>query len=69
MPAPLVVRAWRAPLLRAPQTPLEPLPPVERRPARAGQKRATRPAWAADGRATGRAPGRPPRQAPSSAHL
>ena len=37
------------------QTPLEPLP-APRCPARAGQMRATRPAWAADVRATNRAP-------------
>jgi hypothetical protein len=37
--------------------PFEPLPLVRRRPARAGQMRATRPAWAADVRATNRTPG------------
>ena len=37
--------------------PLEPLPLVRRRPARAGRMRATRPAWAADVRATNRTPG------------
>jgi len=47
----------RAPLLRAEQTPLEPLPLPRQHPARAGQMRATRPAWAAAMRATDRAPG------------
>jgi len=46
----------RAPLLRAEQTPLEPLPAPRQHPARAGQKRATRPAWAAELRATNRVP-------------
>jgi hypothetical protein len=50
-----VCRAGRAPLLRAEQTPLEPLPAPRRRPTRAGQKSHT-PCGAADVRATGRAP-------------
>jgi hypothetical protein len=41
-------RAGRATLLRVRQTLLEPLLALTRRPARAGQMRATRPAWAAE---------------------
>src|SRR4029450_521619 len=47
-------RAGRAALLRAEQPPFEPLPALGRLPDCAGQKRATRPAWAADERATAR---------------
>ncbi len=50
-------RAGRATLLRVAQTLLEPLLALRRRPTRAGQMRATRPAWAAEMRATSRAPG------------
>jgi hypothetical protein len=58
LPDPAAVRRGngRAPLLRAEQTPLEPLPAPRQHPARAGQIRATRPAWAADVRATNRVP-------------
>ena len=57
-PAMTPVTARRATLLRAGQTPLEPLPLPRQHPARARRIRATPPAWAAEFRATRRAPSR-----------
>jgi hypothetical protein len=57
-------RPGRATLLRAVQTPLEPLPALGATPGTAGHVRATRRTWAAAMRATSRTPGPEPRQAP-----